>query len=152
MSQNFIAVDREQAFLLPPDVRDWLPEGHLAWFVLDAVAEMVPDHAGGRDRIRPAGAGEATRAAGDRPEVRGLDRASDFGAVNAPVAVKSANSLSPFAATSSRKRVPWKQSGSTARICWSARRARRWPPCSVSAAASAGPAGIRPASESPSPG
>lgn len=40
MSQNFIAVDREQAFLLPPDVRGWLPEGHLAWFVLDAVAEM----------------------------------------------------------------------------------------------------------------
>jgi transposase len=40
MSQNFIAVDREQAFLLPPDVRDWLPEGHLAWFVLDAVGQM----------------------------------------------------------------------------------------------------------------
>jgi transposase len=40
MSQNFIAVDREQAFLLAPDVRDWLPEGRLAWFVLDAVAEM----------------------------------------------------------------------------------------------------------------
>jgi transposase len=40
MTQNFIAVDREQAFLLPPDVRDWLGEGHLAWFVLDAVAEM----------------------------------------------------------------------------------------------------------------
>jgi transposase len=27
-------------FLMPPDVRDWLPEGHLAWFVLDAVAGM----------------------------------------------------------------------------------------------------------------
>jgi transposase len=40
MTQNFIVVDREQAFLLAPDVRDWLPEGHLAWFVLDAVAEM----------------------------------------------------------------------------------------------------------------
>ena len=26
--------------MLPPDVRDWLPEGHLAWFVLDAVAGM----------------------------------------------------------------------------------------------------------------
>ena len=26
--------------LMPPDVRDWLPEGHLAWFVLDAVAGM----------------------------------------------------------------------------------------------------------------
>ena len=40
MSQNFVAVDREQGFLLPPDVREWLPEGHLAWLVLDAVAEM----------------------------------------------------------------------------------------------------------------
>ncbi len=40
MTQNFIAVDREQAFLLAPDVRDWLPDDHLAWFVLDAVAEM----------------------------------------------------------------------------------------------------------------
>jgi transposase len=26
--------------LLPPSLREWLPEGHLAWFVLDAVAEM----------------------------------------------------------------------------------------------------------------
>src|SRR3954449_2483251 len=40
MAQSFIACDREQAFLMPPDVREWLPEGHLAWFVLDAVAEM----------------------------------------------------------------------------------------------------------------
>ncbi len=40
MPQNFIACDREQELLLPPSLRDWLPEGHLAWFVLDAVAEM----------------------------------------------------------------------------------------------------------------
>jgi transposase len=40
MAQGFIACDREQAFLMPPDVREWLPEGHLAWFVLDAVAAM----------------------------------------------------------------------------------------------------------------
>jgi len=26
--------------LLPPDVRDWLPADHLAWFVIDAVAAM----------------------------------------------------------------------------------------------------------------
>jgi transposase len=26
--------------LLPPDVREWLPAAHLAWFVIDAVAEM----------------------------------------------------------------------------------------------------------------
>src|SRR3954466_14490596 len=37
MAQNFIACDREQAFLMPPDVRDWLPENHLAWFVIDVV-------------------------------------------------------------------------------------------------------------------
>ncbi len=40
MGQNFIACDREQSFLMPPDVREWLPEGHLAWFVIDAVAEL----------------------------------------------------------------------------------------------------------------
>src|SRR5215208_4512006 len=37
MPQNFIACDREQELLLPPSLREWLPEGHLAWFVLDAV-------------------------------------------------------------------------------------------------------------------
>jgi transposase len=40
MAQNFVGCDRDQSFLLPPDVRDWLPEGHLAWFVLGAVAGM----------------------------------------------------------------------------------------------------------------
>ncbi|MGZ6670585.1 MAG: transposase [Solirubrobacteraceae bacterium] len=40
MAQNFIGCDRDQSFLLPPDVRDWLPDGHLAWFVLEAVAGM----------------------------------------------------------------------------------------------------------------
>jgi transposase len=40
MGQNLIACDREQSFLLPPDVREWLPEDHVAWFVLDVVAGM----------------------------------------------------------------------------------------------------------------
>jgi transposase len=40
MPQNFIGCDREQELLLPPSLREWLPEGHLAWFVIDAVAEM----------------------------------------------------------------------------------------------------------------
>lgn len=43
MPQNFLACDREQSFLLPPDVRDWLPEDHLAWFVIDAVEAMNLD-------------------------------------------------------------------------------------------------------------
>ncbi|MGH2919518.1 MAG: hypothetical protein ACRDLS_13115 [Solirubrobacteraceae bacterium] len=38
VAQNFFACDREQELLLPPSVRDWLPEDHLAWLVLDAVA------------------------------------------------------------------------------------------------------------------
>jgi transposase len=43
MPQNFIECDREQAFLLPPSLREWLPEDHLAWFVLEAVEEMDLD-------------------------------------------------------------------------------------------------------------
>jgi len=40
MAQRFVACDREQSLLMPPDVREWLPERHLAWFVIDAVGEM----------------------------------------------------------------------------------------------------------------
>jgi transposase len=43
MGQRFVACDREQSFLMPPDVREWLSEGHLAWFVIDAVAAMDLD-------------------------------------------------------------------------------------------------------------
>src|SRR5215218_275333 len=58
MAQSFIACDREQAFLMPPDVREWLPEGHLAWFVIDAVAaiDLTAFYAAYREdgRSRPA--------------------------------------------------------------------------------------------------
>jgi len=40
MPMNFIECDRDQAFLMPPSLRDWLAEDHLAWTVLAAVAEM----------------------------------------------------------------------------------------------------------------
>ena len=40
MAQNFIDCDREQSFLLPPSLRDWVPAGHLVWTVLAAVGEM----------------------------------------------------------------------------------------------------------------
>jgi transposase len=40
MAQNFIEGRREQGFLPPPDVRDWLAADHLAWFVIDAVGQM----------------------------------------------------------------------------------------------------------------
>jgi transposase len=38
--QNFVPVERDQQFLMPPSVADWLPEDHLAWFVLDVVDEF----------------------------------------------------------------------------------------------------------------
>jgi transposase len=37
---NFVPCDRDQAFLLPPDMKDWLPEDDLAHFVI-AAAERV---------------------------------------------------------------------------------------------------------------
>src|SRR3954466_6644796 len=40
MPQNFVACDRDQELLLPPSLREWLPEDHLAWLVLEAVGEL----------------------------------------------------------------------------------------------------------------
>lgn len=40
MAYNFLPCDRNQAYLLPPSLADWLPEDHLAWFVLDAVEQI----------------------------------------------------------------------------------------------------------------
>jgi transposase len=40
MPQNFLPCDREQVLLMPPSLREWLPEDHFAWFVLAAVEEM----------------------------------------------------------------------------------------------------------------
>ncbi len=40
MPQNFIECDRDQVLLMAPSLRDWLPEDHLAWFVLDAAEQM----------------------------------------------------------------------------------------------------------------
>jgi hypothetical protein len=40
MPQNFLPCDREQVLLMPPSLRDWLPENHFPWFMPAAVAEM----------------------------------------------------------------------------------------------------------------
>ncbi len=40
MPQNFLACDRDQPLLVPPDLRDWLDEDHLAWFVIEAIEEL----------------------------------------------------------------------------------------------------------------
>jgi transposase len=40
MARGFIPFDVDQRFLLPPDLREWLPEGHLASFILEVVGEL----------------------------------------------------------------------------------------------------------------
>ncbi|MHC4506955.1 MAG: IS1182 family transposase [Planctomycetota bacterium] len=40
MAYNFIPCDRDQTFLMPPSLHDWIGEDHPAWFVVDAVSEM----------------------------------------------------------------------------------------------------------------
>jgi transposase len=40
MSAQFKAVDRETLYLLPPSVQEWLPEKHLARFVVDVVSKL----------------------------------------------------------------------------------------------------------------
>lgn len=38
MAHSYKAPQRDQLFLLPPSIRDWVPEEHLVWFVLDVVS------------------------------------------------------------------------------------------------------------------
>lgn len=40
MQQKFVEVDRETLYLLPPSLQDWLPEGHLARFVVEIVEQL----------------------------------------------------------------------------------------------------------------
>ena len=57
MAQNFIAVDREQVLLMPPSLREWLPEDHFAWFVLATVERL--DLSAFYRAYRPDGHGRA---------------------------------------------------------------------------------------------
>jgi transposase len=59
MGPRFRRVERDQQFLLPPDVREWLPVGHPALFVVEVVSELdlsgfVDGYRSSRDRGRPA--------------------------------------------------------------------------------------------------
>lgn len=40
MAARFVNIDYDTPLILPPNLRDWLPAGHLAHFLLDAVEEM----------------------------------------------------------------------------------------------------------------
>lgn len=38
MSERFVMVDRDTPMMMPPSLQEWLPEGHLAYFVVETVA------------------------------------------------------------------------------------------------------------------
>jgi transposase len=57
MARSFLPFDLNQPFLLPLDIRDWLPEKHLARFILDVVdtldlSELMQTYARSSDRGR----------------------------------------------------------------------------------------------------
>jgi transposase len=40
MAREFLPYDLDQQYLLPPSLRDWVPEGHLIWFLSDLVDSL----------------------------------------------------------------------------------------------------------------
>src|SRR5450631_2185135 len=47
---NFRQIDRETGFLLPPSVDEWLPERHLARFIVEVIAGLDLRSMSGRYR------------------------------------------------------------------------------------------------------
>jgi len=41
MAKKYRPVERDQAFLLPPDMREWLPAGHPVWLVITVVEDHL---------------------------------------------------------------------------------------------------------------
>ena len=40
MAKGYRPVRRDQPFLLPPDMREWLPDDHPVWVVIAAVGQL----------------------------------------------------------------------------------------------------------------
>jgi transposase len=58
MAKGYRPVDRDQAFLFPPDMREWLPAGHPVWLVIAVVAGHL-DTSAFHARRKTGGAGTA---------------------------------------------------------------------------------------------
>lgn len=57
MAKSYRLVQRDQPFLLPPDMREWLPADHVVWFLLETVEAL--DTSAFHSRRRLGGAGTA---------------------------------------------------------------------------------------------
>jgi len=40
MAYNFKTFNRDQMYILPPSMREWLPKDHLVWFIIDIVSQL----------------------------------------------------------------------------------------------------------------
>ncbi len=40
MAYNLKGCNREQIYLMPPSMQEWLPEKDMAWFIIDVVEQM----------------------------------------------------------------------------------------------------------------
>ena len=56
---NFVPFNRDQSFLLPPDLKEWLPADDVAHFIVAAVDRVplglfeVPSRTGGKPQYHP---------------------------------------------------------------------------------------------------
>jgi transposase len=57
VAKGYRRVDRDQPFLFPPDMREWLPAGHAVWLVIEAVRRL--DTGAFHARRKTGGAGTA---------------------------------------------------------------------------------------------
>ena len=55
MANRYRPVDRDQVFLLPPDIREWLPAEHPVWLVLQVVSELDLSRLHARRRLGGVG-------------------------------------------------------------------------------------------------
>ena len=58
---RFVDCGRDQAFLLPPDLREWIPEDDLAHFVIEAVERVDL----GAFKVNRRGTGSAVNGGGN---------------------------------------------------------------------------------------
>ncbi len=58
MAKRYRPVNRDQPFLFPPDMRDWLPPGHPVWLVITVIGEHL-DTSAFHARRKTGGAGTA---------------------------------------------------------------------------------------------
>ena len=85
VTRSYVRPVRDQLFLLPVSMREWLDEGHLVWFVLDVVARLnmsgLHSSAWGRAGSSAIRAGDDGRVVALRVLLRDPLKPADRGAV-----------------------------------------------------------------------